>query len=289
MFRQIALLWVLVIPILAGREDVADGKEQYVLTERITVGRPVAFRFDVEKSPSRSFDDRLRIYREKELVYGNHDGPHGYFELISPNELFEGVAQDIDGDGHGEVIARYYTGGVNCCWGYLVFSIADGFKLLLDLEPNKYNLLLTDLDGDGAAECGLQDLTFHYWHSGNPSPFPRVLFRFKDGKLVVATDLMKAHPLVDEKSGHKRLLAAFEKSQRERFEVGQVPWAPLSWETWDVLLDFIYSGQAATGWRLFEEAWPDENPGFEAFKQEFEKQLEKSPYYDEIMAMQDNS
>lgn len=278
-----------VFAVVCAAQEATQLEAGFVLEQRATLRGTTPIRFDIWSKPSRNFEDRLLVYGGDTLVYTNEDDAHqGGYELCLPNDLVSGATQDIDGDGHGEVVARFFTGGAHCCFGYLFFSVADGVSLLAEIEPGDYDLKLTDLDHDSVAECEIRDGTFDYWNASHAdSTLVPVTVRYKDAKFILAGNLMKAHSLVAENMGPNAFRNAMAQSEHEGFQPRDIPWAPLAPRTWGLLLYYIYSGRAADGWRLFEEAWPEGKRGLDLFKADFEAQLRKSPYYEEIMAMQD--
>lgn len=53
-------------------------------------------------------------------------------------------------------------------------------------------------------------------------------------------------------------------------------------QLWGDMLDLIYSGNAASAWKLFDLAWPKGITGKKKFLREFKEQLASSQYWDQV-------
>jgi hypothetical protein len=195
------------------------------------------------------------------------------------------LTRDITGDGVPELILLDYTGGAHCCHQYSILSLGKQFKKIADIDGKDSSVLFKDINGDGVFELGVADTTFAYWNTSfSQSPLPKVVLRFKDGKYVLARELMSSPP------PQPAILAA--RLQAVRSEMHRSPENPyvltIVPALWNFMLDLIYTGNGDLAWKMFDEAWPDGTKGWcldsgevtkEEFLRDFRKQLASSPYW----------
>ena len=126
-------------------------------------------------------------------------------------------------------------------FGELVFSVGTEVKFV-DYNAEK-----------GDFEFSTLDRTYEYWlYSGAASPYPEVLLKLANGKLVVADDLMQA-PAPSEKQFLSMVgsLPAFDSEMKRRDlddSLGQLT---------GLMLDLMYSGHPDVARELLKQAWPD--------------------------------
>jgi hypothetical protein len=73
-----------------------------------------------------------------------------------------------------------------------VFSLGQEFKLLDEIAGEHTFPEFVDVDRDGIYEVKCQDWTFAYWETSfAESPAPEIILRYRNGKYVLAADLMK--------------------------------------------------------------------------------------------------
>ncbi len=201
------------------------------------------------------------------------------------NVMPVGVAGDITNDGTPELVIESYSGGAHCCFGYYVFSLGHELERIVYLDGIDAQFEIRDLDGDQEYEFIGRDDTFNYWNACHAdSPFPLVILRYEGGALRFADELisqMNPAPEIVMKrlDGICAHMKTLEKSPM-RFNTGFfMDFHPPLWSS---MLDLIYTGSGDKAWIFYDLAWPEKKIGKDKFLNEFKKQLQKSPYWDEL-------
>jgi hypothetical protein len=167
------------------------------------------------------------------------------------------VGLDITGDGTPKValtddLGRQGGGSL------FVFECGARFRKIAEIESLGKFPELRDLDGDGIPEVIVSDNAFYHWPvCRDGEPMPEVILRWRNGKYVVARDLMfKPVPAKEELEAKA---AVIRSSSKWDAESGSVP--P---ELWTNGLALLYSGHESLGWEFVETAW---KPGFPGRKE----------------------
>ncbi len=240
-------------------------------------------------------DGKLSILLDGKEVYSKDtaDKSGERISIVSPvvageSEPVTGqipLTRDITGDGVQDLVLLDYTGGAHCCYRYSIFSLGKQFKKIADIDARDSSVLFKDLDGDGVFELGLKDATFAYWNTQfSQAPLPGVVLRFKDGKYLLARELMSMpapqYAIVTARLKHVR-----EEMKPSADDPAALTLAPA---LWSFMLDLIYTGNGELAWKVFDEAWPDGTKGWcldsgeitkDEFLRNFRKQLAESPYW----------
>ncbi|MBX9877791.1 MAG: hypothetical protein K2Y22_04980 [Candidatus Obscuribacterales bacterium] len=204
------------------------------------------------------------------------------------------------GSGSPEIIIERANCGAKCLYEYSIFSLGSNFKKLAKIETGNDSIEFIDIGGDGSIEgIGVED-TFSNWNfSSATSPRIKVILRIKDGKLRLATDLMKAP--VPTAAYMKKIIAetktamqppkegdAGEGESRDSDKITMPFDLPTN------MLELIYSGNGKSAWEFLDEVWPKRDLTFEGekdpvtkkqFVESFKKQLATSPYWNDVKAI----
>lgn len=198
---------------------------------------------------------RLKIQRSGQTIFdqapkiSEYDRPTVSFDLRG----FD--VQDLNGDKDPEVIVDMYTGGAHCCRYSLIYQYDSDQKKYVESQANWGNLgyELRDLDRDGKTEFYSADDRFAYaFTSYAASAYPIQIWRFENGKMIdvtrqypkliysdayklwqfyqrvrfdqeaevkglLAAYLADKYLLGQQEDGWKRVRAAYQESDREKF------------------------------------------------------------------------
>jgi hypothetical protein len=223
------------------------------------------------------FGQRISILKNGELLY-QVDGWRltlgGQNEHVAPF----GVGEDVTGAGYLDLIIQDYSGGAHCCFTYYVLELGpSGVRPLATIDAG-HGAAFEDLDDDGLPEFVGRDWTFAYWNeSFAGSPAPRVVMKWKNGRYVLAADLMR-----------KPAPSAAELAQdaaRVRTSVNDYARDMPPSTLWRQMLDLIYTGHESLAWEFFDSAWPEDLPGKDKFLADFKRELARSPYWPDVRAL----
>jgi hypothetical protein len=204
---------------------------------------------------------------------------------------------NVCGSGSPEMIVERANCGAKCLYEYFIFSLGKNFKQVTKLESGNDPINFIDIGGDGTIEgIGIEN-TFDCWnYSSASSPRFTVALRVKNGKVRLATDLMKTPPpsaaymnkIVAETKA-KLVLAKDEKGNDTNEII-----APFELVT--NMLELIYSGNGESAMEFVDQVWPNQDVTWEStlprrsvnkqqFIAEVKGQLAKSPYWHDVKTM----
>ncbi|HEU0077796.1 MAG TPA: hypothetical protein VFQ76_09135 [Longimicrobiaceae bacterium] len=188
------------------------------------------------------------------------------------------AVRDLTGDGAPELVLADWSGGAHCCFTYYVFTLGPRFAVL-DTIPLEHSddARFQDLDGDGALELRTRDWTFAYWNTsfmGSPSP-EVVLAPGEDG-WGMAERFARRPPLSADSVRRQVARVRGEWNEAHRFP-------PVS--LWRVMVEMVYGGNAGQVGPFVECAWKGDATGREVFLRYFRDQLLRSPFYEELDAL----
>ncbi|MBF0247744.1 MAG: hypothetical protein HQL36_06685 [Alphaproteobacteria bacterium] len=188
------------------------------------------------------------------------------------------TAKPLDLDGAPGFVTSEYSGGAHCCYTYHVVALSP--------EPKTVQVIELD-DSPGEIEsCGertclnLVDDTFAEWRG----PFATsihapVHLSLENGGFRFDQSLMR--------KTQATVSAASLNTIRHAFEIARKPdetdaaYRMLG----QALLEFIYTGQAIQCEAVLQEVWPTDVSAKHAFSREFLETLRKSPYWNDLLAM----
>lgn len=208
---------------------------------------------------------------------------------IDWSQPFEFFTANFSDDNFPDVYQETYTGGAHCCFKYKAF-VQTGEKSIIEVPIKEQNHALwpKDVNNDGIDELAGYDSTFDYWNASYAdSQAPEIILSFNPGKksFDLNTSLMKKPAPSQEELREKFEEIESDKDMNSRGNIEGFP-SPM----WGYILDLIYSGNEKSAWEFFDLAWPKSKQGKDDFQKEFQNQLEKSPYSEEIKKLNsDNS
>jgi hypothetical protein len=167
------------------------------------------------------------------------------------------TGSDINGDGAPEIVLDGYSGGLHCCYTYLVVSLGKTPKVLHTFAnpvPIKF-----EKQPDGTALIRANDGVFDYFVIPHADAFIPQLVLKPEGNVLV--DVSAEHPEVYDREieqARKDLTKEdIEKLKASNYRhllfTDQVPTVK---KALTIVLDYIYSGREDDAWKALDEMWP---------------------------------
>jgi hypothetical protein len=167
------------------------------------------------------------------------------------------TGSDINGDGAPEIVLDGYSGGLHCCYTYLVLSLGKSPKVLHTFAnpvPIRF-----EKEPDGTALIRAKDGVFDYFLIPHTDAFIPQLVLKPEGKVLV--DVSAEHPEVYDREieqARKDLTREeIEKLKASNYRhllfTDQVPTVK---KVLTIVLDYIYSGRDEEAWKALDEMWP---------------------------------
>jgi hypothetical protein len=263
----------------AAQSSLSEPKGQIVVIEqsyedyRVRITGPTDYRATLMESTLEIFKGDKQVFQKNEWrFYFGHRNEREY-----SNDIIR-IGTDITGNGKPNLVVRSWSGGAHCCHFFLIFELGDTFRQIATIDVmDSGSAHFEDRDGDANLEFVFGDYTFAYWNECfADSPVPKVVLRFSGNGYHIAEDQMRGEPPSDAKI---RQIAARIAETPSRSK--DLPPTPL----WGTMLEWIYKGNADAAWQLFDLAWQPEMPGKDEFLKSFKTQLETSPWWPDIKAM----
>lgn len=203
--------------------------------------------------------------------------------------------------GSPQMIIERANCGAKCLYEYEIFSLGKTFKKYPKIESGNDPITFIDIGGDGSIEAIFIENTFDYWKfSSASSPRIRVALRFKNGKPQLAADLMKTPPPT---TSYMNKMIAETKKDLQPPKEGDPNYVSensddiiLPTVMVDNMLELIFSGNGKSAWEYLDQVWPSRKLTYEStmpketvtkdqFIAQFKEQLAKSPYWNDVKAM----
>lgn len=196
------------------------------------------------------------------------------------------VGTNLTGSTLPNLVVSTHSGGAHCCTDVHVFELGKQFRHIARFDArHAEGVEFADLDRNGVLTVSMAD--WHYVNVIAPmiaSPAPTIIFRFKDGRYQLASDLMKQPaPAKEElKKFAQEIRQLFEQAQREPGKADEIltrwnPDYPVP-QLWSKMLDLIYGGNETEALKLFDEAWLETYPGKEKALRKFNALVDSSPF-----------
>jgi hypothetical protein len=172
------------------------------------------------------------------------------------------MSRDINSDGCPEVVIMDNSGGTACNVELYVLRLGKQVDYLLEWPEAYVDVSLSDLDNDGNMEilAGLY-YDWKYWPWARPSPDVDVVYKWRNGSYRLATPEFhdKYIPLIEEKV--RAYPAALEQARGAGFGDGVTSQKYPPVQMWEIMIDYIYLGEAMKAREAFDRLWPPELPG----------------------------
>jgi len=181
------------------------------------------------------------------------------------------VGTDVTGLGKPELLIMDWSGGNHCCFMFDVLELSDNVRLVLSVDAQIPSAYFADLRKDGQFELVSKDLSFDFWHGGRFQGTP-IILRFRDGRYILALDLMRK-PLPSDEA-FRKIRAGVRSGEWS----GDYPPSVLT----DAMLDLIFTGHPKDAWTLASNSWVSGHVSKESYLQDFCKQLALNPYYSQL-------
>lgn len=168
---------------------------------------------------------------------------------------WEGGPLDLDGDGFEDLLLQNYSGGVHCCYNYVIYSLSKPLKKLGDIPMKDCGekISLDDLNNDKKQEiisCN-PDFTYLGDQPYAESPFPPAIYTLKNGQYVRADQEFRQVFLDDIQSQRDALAKTYRSANALQ-----------------IVADYMVLGDDAQAWKEFDSLYkgPD--------KEKIRKQLQ---------------
>ena len=195
---------------------------------------------------------------------------------------------DKTGDGNPDVAVEYYSGGAHCCFTMYFFELGPEVVKIPALETGDASISAKRRNPTGGLILETADNVFAYWNVPFAlSPFGPLVLEFRDGQFrPSAADMLKPAPsraaLVKKASEARKLMndvpyrgsayAGLSEDERDVFQDA----------FWGEMIDLIYTGHTNLAWQYLDMVWPETKKGKELFKSEFQEQLSRSQFWDDL-------
>jgi hypothetical protein len=220
--------------------------------------------------------------RGKQITGGlffSDDAEHVYddTEQKRANLLYR-QTPDKTGDGNPDISVEYYSGGAHCCFDITFFELGDKVRQLETIGTDNDRLKALRKRPGGGLLFHWSEQVFAYWAIAFAfSPFPDVIYDFRNGELTPRFDLMKKPA--------PAIAVLKRKAAAAKAKISLTPWVDpvesfndFEEAFWGDMLDLIYTGHEDLAWQYLDWVWPANKPGKQKFAADFREQLAESAY-----------
>jgi hypothetical protein len=237
----------------------------------------------------------IDVLRDNQRVYLLRSAKASHLQLIT---IQNQSTYDLNGDTIPECILQEYIGGEKQTtkWHILGFG-REEFKFVTKISTDYAAPWLGDFGGDGIFEVVVRDYTFANWNTDFlNSPYMDVILSWQDGEYRFSQDWM----LRDSTTFKEETALNIRQSMQEFYDMAtqtypfkanvleDTPdkrWGFIPSDLWATMLKLIYKGKADIARTFLDMCWYDKLEGKEQFFQDFKAVLSKSPYWNEIKAL----
>lgn len=208
--------------------------------------------------------------------------PPGTSADANPGE-FASVAPGIDIDANAipDVIVSTFSGGAHCCWEYAVVELGDHPHVTYQMDSAVGARFTLDPSPDGNTTLiQTADTTWAYWNTSYAdSPMPGVTMRFSHGKATIAASMMREPaPTSEELAAEAARVRDLIRAERRASVEKDLSVA----DYWRTPINLMYAGHEDLAWTFFDDAWPKDVAGKEAFLKQFRELLDQSVYWSRV-------
>ncbi len=239
---------------------------------------------------------RAQVLLNKKVVFELDAKRAGHLQFVAIQNTH---SYDITGDGERNFIFQKYLGGEEQANTWYILSLGRENFEILDTIYSKYGTpWLGDFGQDGRYEIVINDYVFANWNASFvKSPYERVVLEYRDKNYHMApewmlqSDTVLLNPKVAEEV--KQTMMDFYEMAKNTYPydvsvLGGPPeqrWGFISPKLWGTLMRLLYTGKGSQAENFLAQAWYSEIEGKEAFMEDFLKQIQKSPYWEQVQEM----
>lgn len=169
---------------------------------------------------------------------------------------------DLNGDGKPEIVLEGYSGGLRCCYTYLVISLSRTPKVL-HAFANQVPMSF-EKQGDGTTLIRAADGVFDYFlvpHSD--AVIPQLVLQMQGNDLLdVSARFPELYDKEIEQARSQLTSAEIEKFRKsnyhDRMYMDQIPTIH---KVLTIVLNYVYSGREDKAWESLNELWPASDVG----------------------------
>ncbi len=184
-----------------------------------------------------------------------------------------------------DMILQADSGGERCCVTFYAVRLRDG--LVQRIETSLGGRLLADPKG-GPPRLELPDAAFAYWNAPFADlPAPKLVLAWSEGRYRADAAAMRRP------APNPARIAQLADELRMMMKAHSGPYIPLGQRpdspydappapVWGILLDQIYSGNAAAARTVFDAGWPEGKDGKDAFWTDFTTRLQQGRFWQEF-------
>jgi hypothetical protein len=277
--RLLSLLLILVVALSAmahAQDDDDDDKGPAKPSVMRPTDKPAGARFACPYEKDFQQPRKIAAYTvrllpsKKDRDDKDNDGdPRCRAILISPSGKRTTVAQgwalgldeisgaDLNADGNPELVLNGYTGGLHCCYTYLIVSLGPSPHVVRTLRSQLP--MIFNRQPDGTTLIHADDGIFDYFlvpHSD--AVIPKLVLQMEGNNFVdVSARFPKAYDEEIEQARSQLTSLELEKfrqsNYRDRLFMDQVSTVH---KVLTIVLDYLYSGREAKAWEVLNELWP---------------------------------
>lgn len=220
----------------------------------------------------------LRVLRDGNTIY-RQDGysfRFGHPEFAKQYDYLIPIGTDVTGMGAPNLVITEWSGGNFCCFVTSVYELGkDSFRKVTDFGGHSDHYEKRNQE-KGLVFFVMAPVFFGWKWCNADSPMPELILAFREGEYRIAIDLMrKPAP-----SLHK--LESISSTIRNNSSWHNNTPPVILWKT---MLDFIYTGNADSAWKLLDMAWPEKVAGKSEFLSNFKQRLAESEYWEQIQRL----
>lgn len=230
------------------------------------------------KNTDADADSVLEILKGRARVYADENNSvaiAGYNE--GGTAIGAPVGADVTGLGVPDLVVREYSGGAHCCTSFEVFSFGPNFQKLATIQSGDCDRSHFQRQSDGGYVFNGCDAAVKMYGTGEAdAAIPEVAMRYANGSFHLAPDLMRKPP------------PTIEELKAKATEIAGSP----TWSTkdvpglfWRYVIDLTYSGNWRSADQFIALAWPAQRADKSEQVEEFMAQMQKSPYWADIQAL----
>ena len=157
----VVILFCLIEYAFAQREKIDDS--YYIVPEDSLLFdgyKAITYQYQDSAGQAKAMVNAIAIFKGGEKLIFQKDNIYSVFSFCD-RQIYNGslsyikdhcYLQDINKDGHKELLISYSTGGADCCDAGYLYSLNDTAKLLIEIKPTYAGFQIADLENDSIPE-----------------------------------------------------------------------------------------------------------------------------------------